>query len=199
MEITMQDQDQPSSHTYTFKDQFDEKDELLNATGINIWSATQETLENQALNELNEFAKQTSTALEDGEVEDSTEENISEQSKEVLILENYIKKQEEFKRQKSEKRLHNKLDSSVGESGKFEQCNKRKKETRKTKAIRRKSQCISISEEEHTQPHSSSGSEYIPSDEGSEYECSNISAHSSVNKAKRKSQLRGLEKLEMMD
>lgn len=155
-------------------------EELLGSEGIFVWSALQESLENQALNELNEFVKETSKTVE------NNFEGNDPKSNDTTIIENYIRKQEELRKiqieTKKTKTAKFKQESSLQNNSytrkkrKISDC----KETRKKKA---RLPAGKDNIKQSTVENDSSCSEYIPSEEDSDYECDfDIRAHKSVKK-----------------
>lgn len=155
-------------------------EELLGSEGIFVWSALQESLENQALNELNEFVKETSKTVE------NNFEGNEPKSNDTTIIENYIRKQEELRKiqieTKKTKTAKFKQESSLQNNSytrkkrKISDC----KETRNKKA---KLPAGKDNIKQSTVENDSSCSEYIPSEEDSDYACDfDIRAHKSVKK-----------------
>ncbi|KAK9873709.1 hypothetical protein WA026_002066 [Henosepilachna vigintioctopunctata] len=170
--------------------QFDEKEELFKSEGINIWSATQETLENQALSELNEFTKHTSKLENE---EEGCDDEHSKKSKEVLILENYIKKQEELKNLQKQKQIQRKSKEDVIKTCKRHwKRENRVKKSGNTKKIRLSAEeSVTKTFEITSSECHSSGSEYIPSDEDTDCEYKvNCSASTSVQRSRKFNQMR---------
>lgn len=154
--------------SFEIGDPLKQNEDLLNAEGIDVWSATQESLENQALNELNEFTKETSVKKHD--VEDEVTES-DPKSKEIAILENYIKKQEQLRKLQNERRTIGKKSKQIIPPENEYSCSLKRKPS-DFKGIRNK-KTKTTEDEVEMQKHpkksvndDSSCSEYVPSDEG---------------------------------
>ncbi|CAH1165805.1 unnamed protein product [Phyllotreta striolata] len=118
-----------------------ELESLSLAGNINIWSENQSTLEEQALKELQTFAKELNTA-EDGEITDDNEKVDEKEDKNFsLNVESYIKQQQDLKkRQDFQRSLANDTIKSNN--------NSKKRKVRDDSDLEDKS-----------------GSEYVPSDD----------------------------------
>ncbi|XP_044747303.1 DNA excision repair protein ERCC-6-like [Coccinella septempunctata] len=169
---------------------------LLNSEGINVWSATQESLENQALNELREFAKETA-AKQENENKDQIEDE-EPKSKELIILENYIRKQEELRKLQIQKKISEKPKQVVPEDkdqNKDYVILKRKNVSGPDSKRKKKILKVEDKHAPNSKDDDSSCSEYIPSEEDSDYDYEgNLSAHISVKRSTN-NKFKDLEKL----
>ncbi|XP_045471449.1 DNA excision repair protein ERCC-6-like [Harmonia axyridis] len=155
-------------------------EELLGSEGIFVWSALQESLENQALNELNEFVKETSKTVE------NNFEGNEPKSNDTTIIENYIRKQEELRKiqieTKKTKTAKFKQESSLQNNS----YTRKKRKISDCKETRNKKARLPAGKDnikQSTVENDSSCSEYIPSEEDSDYACDfDIRAHKSVKK-----------------
>ncbi|XP_044263689.1 DNA excision repair protein ERCC-6-like [Tribolium madens] len=145
--------------------------ELTLAQGINVWGENQQTLEEQALEEINIFTQQNATKdVEEGEiVEDKKKENFSS-----LDITSYIKRQEELRKiQEYKKTLQVKDNKSKIIADKITEKQKRSLKKRKTSSsekgpVKKK---VQIDCTEKKEKGNDSGSEYVPSeDEDSDVE-----------------------------
>lgn len=138
-------------------------EELKNTKGINIWSETQETLEQQALREIEAFAKETD--IEEGEIAEERNEKPEQVAivKPSLDINEFIKKQEELrKRQEHAKSLQ------VSEKSRLaaEKASKQQKRKRKQKSENE----ISDKKKVKVRAKQESDSDYVPSEDISDDE-----------------------------
>lgn len=141
--------------------------------GINVWGAQQETLEKQALTELEIFANEcTETDPVSEEVNET--ENQKESKDITLDINSYIKKQEEFKKRQDFKRSLDVSDHSRSVANKI--CDKYRKvkktdpiKARKCKGDNKKTAAVKPAKTKQ-KDENLSDSDYIPSDNESDYE-----------------------------
>jgi SNF2 family DNA or RNA helicase len=151
----------------------EELTELSLEQGISVWGKNQETLEQQALVELNIFAQQNDTnELEDGEVVEDKKPNIYAS----LDINSYLKRQEELRKiQEYKKTLQVSSKSKVIADKISEKCSKnfKRKKVCNTKLTVDKKIKLEASTEKNSH---SSGSEYVPS-ENELGICNNLSVY----------------------
>lgn len=172
----------------TIHDQ-DEINELRNSEDIIVWGLKQEDLEQQALNEIEKFAEQrskdTQHNLEDGEILDNPDNDVSSNisAKQNLFLpldvQRFIKRQEELQKNQG----HIKKHCAISEKSKHisDEISKRQNEISEIKCKRKRSRKSSdnekickISQEtgdvkqaKILKLRNNSDSEYVPSEEDS--------------------------------
>lgn len=79
--------------------------ELNELEGLGVWAKSQETLEQQALHELNVFTEQTADEnVEDGEIVDEQTQKEIKAKPFMLDLETFIKTQQDLKKRQDHKR-----------------------------------------------------------------------------------------------
>ncbi|XP_063918489.1 DNA excision repair protein ERCC-6-like [Zophobas morio] len=152
--------------------QDEELSQLALQQGISVWGQNQQTLEEQALQELNILTKQNTTEdTEDGEVI----ENKKEATFSSLDINSYIQRQEELRKIQEYKKtlqVNNNKSKVIADkiSDKYKKKKKRKNENHQKVVVEKK---VKLDETLDEKAHSS-GSEYVPSEESeSEYVPSN--------------------------
>lgn len=153
--------------------------DLNDLVGLNVWAESQESLEQQALHELNVFTEQSQNEnLEDGEIPDAR----SEAKPVMLDLNSYIKRQEDLRKRQEHKRSlqvserSKKAAELVSKHTSDFRVKKRKgdQDAKANKKLRNSD--VGGEDEGSSKPQTSSeengsGSEYVPSDD---YDSGNI-------------------------
>lgn len=146
----------------------EELNELTLVQGINVWGKNQQTLEQEALDEINIFTQQNATIdVEDGEiVEDKKEENFS-----PLDITSYIKRQEQLRKiQEYKKTLQDNNKSKLIADKITEKQKRRLKKRKSVSSDKAPNKKIKLDiEEKEEKIKNSSGSEYIPSEDEGTY------------------------------
>lgn len=155
--------------------------------GLGVWAKSQETLEQQALHELNVFTEQTADeTVEDGEIVDEQTPKEIKVKPFMLDLETFIKKQEDLKKRQDHKRsleisersqraatqVSARHNSDANLKGAV-RANKRKSESdhkvsKKVKKVHKEHGSTTSQDGGHHSKscnESNSGSEYVPSDD----------------------------------
>ncbi|EFA07002.2 DNA excision repair protein ERCC-6 [Tribolium castaneum] len=139
--------------------QDEELAELTLAQGINVWGKNQQTLEEQALEEINIFTQQNATKdVEEGEIiEDQKQEKVSS-----LDITSYIKRQEELRKIQEYKKTLQVKDKSKIIADKLTEKEKRGFKKRKRSASEKEPMKKKVAIEKAE--GNDSGSEYVPSE-----------------------------------
>lgn len=158
-----------------------------------MWGQSQEVLENQALTELEIFAKQNSKR-EEGELsenENTNNERINNNTTELDIA-TYIKRQDELKKIQEQKKLSIVSEKSSSAAQKLSDRQLKLRENRKRCAVKLLDKCDQIKKSKATNNKKESSKtvsddEYIPSEadsEGKQHLMYNYTKQTKINKSR---------------